>query len=349
MVINGQEGLACKTVVGDLKGREVNLRPLNHFPVVKDLVVDMDPFFEKYRQAVPYFDALENQREPSIIPPDSRERKEIGLSTECIACGCCVSSCTMAHWHKDYMGPAALNRAFTLLADSRDGMGVERLARAMDACYNCRLELNCTEVCPKEISPTRAIKYIQRRAAKEVFKIPPALREPEEEKEIPQGEHAAGEGWNRRRFLSRVTVGLCAATGLFLGGLLTAGAFTPALRSRTRQWVPVGAADAFASGRQGVKTVEIRYSVKDGFYRSQITKPVMVSSIADPSGIVVFNSRCTHLGCTVRWDEAKRLFVCACHGGTFYPDGRVKTGPPPRPLGRYRIKVKDGQLFVLEA
>ncbi|MBW1773092.1 MAG: succinate dehydrogenase iron-sulfur subunit [Deltaproteobacteria bacterium] len=349
MVINGQEGLACKTVIADLRGKEIDLRPLNHFPVVKDLVVDMDPFFEKYQEAMPYFEALEDQKEPSIIPPDSRERKAIGLSTECIACGCCVSSCTMAHWHKDYMGPAALNRAFTLLADSRDGMRVERLARAMDACYNCRLELNCTEVCPKEISPTRAIKYIQRMAAKGVFKGPPTPLEPEGEKEIRGEEPVVGEPWSRRRFLSMATVGISAAAGLFIGGLLTAGAFAPALRSRTRQWVRVGGAGEFMSDREGVKTVQIRYQVEDGFYKNRLTKPVMVSRIADPSGVVVFNSRCTHLGCTVHWDEAKKLFVCACHGGAFYPDGRVKAGPPPRPLVRYRTKVEDGQLFVLEA
>ena len=103
------------------------------------------------------------------------------------------------------------------------------------------------------------------------------------------------------------------------------------------------------SDRESVKTVQIRYQAEDGFYRSQLTKPVMVSRIAESSGVVVFNSRCTHLGCTVHWDEAKKLFLCACHGGTFYPDGRVKAGPPPRPLDRYHTKVEDGQLFVLEA
>jgi succinate dehydrogenase / fumarate reductase iron-sulfur subunit len=349
MVINGQEGLACKTVIADLKGKEINLRPLNHFPVVKDLVVDMDPFFEKYREAMPYFEALEAQQEPSIIRPDSREREDIGLSTECIACGCCVSSCTMAHWHKDYMGPAGLNRAFTLLADSRDGMRDQRLIRAMDACYNCRLELNCTEVCPKEISPTRAIKYIQRMAAKEALKRCPLPSGPEDIEEISKKEPLVTKEWSRRRFLSRVSLGVCAATGLFLGGLLTAGAFAPAMRSRTRQWVRVGRARELMSDRESVKTVQIRYQAEDGFYRSQLTKPVMVSRIAESSGVVVFNSRCTHLGCTVHWDEAKKLFLCACHGGTFYPDGRVKTGPPPRPLDRYRTKVEDGQLFILEA
>jgi succinate dehydrogenase / fumarate reductase iron-sulfur subunit len=68
----------------------------------------------------------------------------------------------MAHHHQGYAGPAALNRAFTLLADSRDGLFDARLDRALESCYQCRSEFNCTEVCPKSISPTRAIRYIQR-------------------------------------------------------------------------------------------------------------------------------------------------------------------------------------------
>ena len=164
MVINGRERLACKTVVADLKEKEINLRPLNHFPVVKDLVVDMDPFFEKYKVALPFFDPAARPDEPAVIPPDSRERQDIGLSTECIACGCCVSSCTMVNHHDAYCGPAAVNRAFTLIADSRDGLRQERLAAVLESCYHCRTELNCTEVCPKEISPTRAIKYLQKQA-----------------------------------------------------------------------------------------------------------------------------------------------------------------------------------------
>ena len=105
MVINGKEALACQTVVANLKGKEITIRPLNHFPVVRDLVVDMDPFFENYEKALTYFQAAQEMDEPAIIRPDSKERKIISDSTECIACGCCVSSCTMAHWHKDYLGP----------------------------------------------------------------------------------------------------------------------------------------------------------------------------------------------------------------------------------------------------
>jgi Rieske Fe-S protein len=80
-----------------------------------------------------------------------------------------------------------------------------------------------------------------------------------------------------------------------------------------------------------------------------VIKPVLVSRRDSADGITVFSSRCPHLGCTVRWDGRKSLFLCACHGGVFHPDGRVKAGPPPRPLQRYPIKVKDGELLVWEA
>ena len=120
MVINGREGLACKTNVCDLPAdQDITLRPLNHFPVIKDLLVDMGPFFSKYEDALPFFEPAEKRTEPYVIKPDTPERVDIGMATDCIACGCCVSSCTMVDSHDSYCGPAALNRAFTLLADKR--------------------------------------------------------------------------------------------------------------------------------------------------------------------------------------------------------------------------------------
>lgn len=177
MVINGTEALACKTNVSDIqRGREITIRPLNHFPVIKDLVVDMEPFFRMYEEALPFYDPKSDSAEPARIAPDSAERLAIAGATECIACGCCVSSCTMVHDHQDYAGPAALNRAFTLLADSRDGFFTERLDRALASCYDCRTEFNCTEVCPKGISPTRAIKSIQRLALTHPIPAAPSSR-----------------------------------------------------------------------------------------------------------------------------------------------------------------------------
>ena len=344
MVINGREGLACKTVVGDLKAKEITLRPMNHFPVVKDLVVDMDSFFEKYRQSLPYFDTPEIAGEPAVIRPDSRERKDIGLSTECIACGCCVSSCTMMFHHPEYLGPAALNRAFTLLADSRDGLYDERLTRIMPSCYNCRLEFNCTDVCPKEISPTRAIKYIQRCALKEPFRrIDRGQAPPEVLAGIDEHAEETPE-YSRRKFLKRFTYGLGAATAMVLGGVLASATIGPSIRIAPTQWLSLGRLETFTPGN--VTTISVRHEVIDGFYKSQKIEPVMVYRSSNSNDMVAYSSRCTHLGCTVHWDDTKQIFLCACHGGAFDVNGNVKTGPPPRPLDKHNIKVEEGVLYV---
>lgn len=348
MVINGRERLACKTTVASLKGREITIRPLNHFPVIKDLVVDMEPFFKKYEQAMPFFDPAQEQIEPVIIKPDSKERQAIGrVATECIACGCCVSSCTMMNYHQGYQGPAALNRAFTLLLDSRDGLYDSRIDHVLQSCYNCRTEFNCTEVCPKEISPTRAIKYIQRLAIKEPFRS--RAKEEASEHAIAKDVTPALEGKNhilqdpsRRRFLKAVTYGVGAATTLFVGGVMVSAAVGPTLRKEPLQWVRVDKIEDFTVGQ--VKTVNIAYTEHKGFYKNENKEPVMVWR--KPDELIVYSAECPHMGCQIHWDKEQQLFLCACHGGTFDLQGEVIAGPPPRPMYRYRYKVEDGYLFA---
>jgi succinate dehydrogenase / fumarate reductase iron-sulfur subunit len=250
----------------------------------------------------------------------------------------------MMYHHPEYLGPAALNRAFTLLSDSRDGLYDERLTRIMPSCYNCRLEFNCTDVCPKEISPTRAIKYIQRCALKQPFRKTDANQPAAED--LPALEEHAEENpeFSRRRFLKRVTCGLGAVTALVLGGVLASATIGPSIRKAPKQWLHLGRLEAFAPGQ--VKTISVRYEVVDGFYKSQEIKPVMVYRGSDSEDPVVYNSRCTHLGCTVHWDATKQIFLCACHGGAFDLNGNVKAGPPPRPLDRHAIKVEGGDLYI---
>ena len=355
MVINGREGLACKTNVADLpKDKEITLRPLNHFPVVKDLVVDMDPFFKKYEASMPYFDPTEDLTEPAIIRPDSKERRIIGLATECIQCGCCVSSCTMVNYHDSYAGPAALNRAFTLLADSRDGLYDLRMNQVLQSCYHCRTEFNCTEVCPKEISPTRAIKHIQRLALKKYArgKRQGPLERTEGaiqaiQTDLPCGRSGASEfpeSPERRRFLKQATFGIGAVSTLALGAVLGTAAIGPSIKKTPKRWIHLKSMEALAVGK--VSTVVMTYDVQNGFHKSRVSKPVMIVRQLDINNIVVFNTTCTHLGCTVHWDENKKLYVCACHGGMFDQEGNVSAGPPPRPLDRYAFKVEDGHLFV---
>ncbi len=340
MVINGKDALACKTNVSNIpSGKEITLRPLNHFPVIRDLVVDMEPFFKKYVETLPFYEPKEDYLEPVMIRPDSQERKDIGLATECIACGCCVSSCTMCHYHDGYAGPAALNRAFTLLADSRDGLFQPRLERALESCYNCRTEFNCTEVCPKNISGTRAIKYIQRLALKHFTHEPEAAKVAVPEVPPPLLAPAI----DRRTFLTQLGVGvLGAGSVLVLGAVATGTIVGPTLAKTPKQWVAVSALENIKPG--GVTTVLMKYETKSGLYTQQVSAPVLISH--NGNDIVCFNSTCTHLGCVVKWDAVSGRFLCSCHGGNFDRDGNVIAGPPPRPLDRYAFKVDSGHLFV---
>jgi succinate dehydrogenase / fumarate reductase iron-sulfur subunit len=354
MVINGRERLACKTNVSDLpKGRTISIRPLNHFPIVKDLVVDMDPFFRKYESCLPFFDPKEIREEPAVIRPDAGERQAIGLATECIACGCCVSSCTMVNYHDGYAGPASLNRAFTLLMDSRDGLYEERMARVLQSCYHCRTEFNCTEVCPKEISCTRAIKYIQRLAMREPFRAPARKQaQPTSAVSLPQIQAAGtgqdgnvpGEDMGRRRFLSSVTLGIGGLCTLGMGGILASAFVGPSLSKKPARWMQVGKLDDFPPGE--VSTVQVNWEETRGFYRQQWIKPILIWRRNGGDEIVVYRSTCTHLGCTVHWDANQRLFLCACHGGAFNLDGTVKSGPPPRPLDRLAFRTENRNLLV---
>jgi len=163
LVINGKEGLACKTRLKDLSSGMIVLQPLKHMPVIKDLTVDLKSLIKRLKKMEPYFIPKSPAIEPARIKPSSKERRIIGLNTECIACGSCVSACTMMHWDPEYLGPMNLNRAFCLIADSRDQTGrrLERVAEERGV-YRCHMEFNCTEVCPKHLSPTRGIHYLKR-------------------------------------------------------------------------------------------------------------------------------------------------------------------------------------------
>ena len=346
MVINGREGLACKTNVSELpKNKEITIRPLNHFPIIKDLVVDLVPFFEKFEQALSYFEPKERASEPAIIRPGSKERQAIGFATECIACGCCVSSCTMVNHHQGYAGPAALNRAFTLLMDSRDGLYEQRMSQVLASCYNCRTEFNCTEVCPKKISSTRAIKYIQRLALKEMRQTKNReYKTAETPSEFLPKEECRGRDVDRRTFLKQMTYGVGAASALIMGGVLVPAFVGTSMRQTPKKWIPLEKMENLPLNR--ITTIHIRYEVQDGFYRQPIIKPVMIWRKPSVNDLVVYSATCTHLGCTVQWDERKGLFLCACHGGRFDINGAVKAGPPPRPLDRHTFKVEDGYVFV---
>ncbi len=142
---------------------EVTVAPMRHMPVVKDLVVDMAPFFEKYRAIVPYLVPKDKDAPPITVPEGSDLRGEIDEQLECITCGLCYSGCAMVGLNPGYLGPAALTRAYTLIADPRDAAREARLKIVDDAAglWSCRTQMACTDHCPKHLSPTRAIQQLR--------------------------------------------------------------------------------------------------------------------------------------------------------------------------------------------
>jgi fumarate reductase iron-sulfur subunit len=169
VVINGREGWACRTLVEDLNTNVITVEPLRHLAVVKDLVVDMRPFLAKFESVLGHFVPGEEGRSQDFtrVAPQSKERLMIDPNIQCISCGACYSSCTMVYWDKDYLGPAALNRAATLVMDSRDKAGEKRL-EVIDGehgCWRCHSQLSCTEICPMELRPSESIAYLKRRLA----------------------------------------------------------------------------------------------------------------------------------------------------------------------------------------
>ena len=166
MTVNGKPRWTCRTHVDQVVRNEgMEIAPLRNLPVIRDLVVDMREFFDKWARAKGNFQGLRTRLEPfHEIPPESKSRKEINAAIECIGCAVCYSACDVVAWNPDYLGPAALNRAWTLVQDERDTAKAERLrAVAGDAgCHACHTHMECAERCPKRISPTAGIAGLKR-------------------------------------------------------------------------------------------------------------------------------------------------------------------------------------------
>jgi fumarate reductase iron-sulfur subunit len=166
MMVNGTPRWTCRTHVDKVAGEgALELAPLANMPVVKDLVADMDSFFDKWARAHGRFEGGSTRADPfAVVDPRSAPRREADAGIECIGCGVCYASCDVVAWTPDYLGPAALNRAWTLVNDVRDTAGDKRLrAVAGDAgCHSCHTLMSCTEHCPKSLSPTRAIAGLKR-------------------------------------------------------------------------------------------------------------------------------------------------------------------------------------------
>ena len=168
MTVNGRACWTCRTHVDKVAGDgRLEIAPLSNLPVVRDLVTDMAPFFDKWAAAHGRFRGGATRKDDfARVPPGSPARRLADAGIECIGCGVCYSSCDVVAWNPAYLGPAALNRAWTLVNDARDTGNRERLAAvAGDAgCHACHTHMSCSERCPTKLSPTASIAGLKRMA-----------------------------------------------------------------------------------------------------------------------------------------------------------------------------------------
>ncbi len=169
MTVNGRARWTCRTHVSKVAIDErLEIAPLANLPVIRDLATDMRNFFDKWARAKGQFKgSLTRYDDFAVVEPESKQRRAASAGIECIGCGVCHASCDVVAWRPDYLGPAALNRAWTLVNDVRDKAQTERLrAVAGDAgCHACHTQGSCNERCPKQIEPTAGIAGLKRLTA----------------------------------------------------------------------------------------------------------------------------------------------------------------------------------------
>lgn len=164
MYINGRQRLACNTQISAL-GREITVAPLPHIPVIRDLVVDLHPFFQKIDSLKPYFEGREPYPQKEFLQ-SLRDRRAIDEAIDCIDCAACYSACPITWTDPAYPGPAAFLKAARFVADTRDAAKAERLGLVAceDGVWRCHTIFNCADACPKFLNPTRFIQYLKRQA-----------------------------------------------------------------------------------------------------------------------------------------------------------------------------------------
>ncbi len=169
MTVNGKPRWTCRTHVSKVAGSgRLEIGPLDNLPVIKDLTTDMSRFFEKWQDAKGVFAPTKTRHDPiEEIRPDSPARRAADAAIECINCGVCYAACDTVRWNEDYLGPAALTRAWTLVNDTRDGANTARLqaVAAAGGCHACHSHQSCQELCPQTLNPTASIAGLKRRTA----------------------------------------------------------------------------------------------------------------------------------------------------------------------------------------
>ena len=174
MMVNDVPRWTCRTHVDRVLEKDaLTVAPLRNLPVIRDLVTDMREFFDKWARAKGEFRGRSTRHDDfDKVRPDGAARVQADAGIECIGCAVCYAACDVVKWNPEYLGPAALNRAWTLVQDVRDRNTLDRLrAVSGDAgCHACHSHVSCTERCPKHLSPTAAIAGLKREVAKAVLR-----------------------------------------------------------------------------------------------------------------------------------------------------------------------------------
>lgn len=173
MMVNGVPRWTCRTHINKVNNKgTIEIAPLRNLPVIKDLATDMSRFFEKWTEANAYFTPTVEADAPiAKIQPDKGPRLEANKAIECINCAVCYAACDVVSANDDYLGPAALNRAWTLHNDERDGATEKRLKAISGngGCHNCHSHQSCMTYCPNELNPTASIAGLKRAAMKQAI------------------------------------------------------------------------------------------------------------------------------------------------------------------------------------
>ena len=171
MVINGNFDLACRKDLGSLRSSSIVIEPLPNLEIQKDLVVDMDPFWEALFKIEPYLHAMEEAPEKGYRVED-REMDRIFQFINCVMCGCCYAACPVASRNENYLGPAALAKLYRFIRDPRDKRPFSNWSRVNTEAgiWGCDTVFKCNEVCPKDVRPADGIEALRRKMVVEKIK-----------------------------------------------------------------------------------------------------------------------------------------------------------------------------------
>ena len=174
LFVNGRQRLGCKTQMVDLEW-PVRIEPLPHAEVVKDLVVDMEHFYDQMESVEPYFQTNDLPGGDEEQRQSRENREKVKMSTRCIWCSACMSSCNIAAGNNEYLGPAAINKAYRFAMDEREGADMKEhrlnIIEQEHGVWRCQTQFSCTEVCPKDIPLTEHIQELKREAVKSNLKF----------------------------------------------------------------------------------------------------------------------------------------------------------------------------------